>query len=254
MDVSPLWIIGDDSHSVAIHRVRRLGHIRLASLALTQAAWLAACAGTLPGVAAPPPRRAAPIPPRAVPAAPASAPGYAYPAAPGVATSAVPGHAPATAAGAPAVTYARPPATAYSPPTAVYSGGDARERQFEIMNEAVAALRQEVARGYERTDALAQDNERLRALVSSLQRDLGRSRSENQALKNQIRSLERQLHEIHTPPPDSVEQPEAAAPRLMPQPSARAAVPPRPANPPANEAPPPEAAGGDFAEPTPGAQ
>jgi len=163
--------------------------------------------------------------------------------------------APPSSYTAPAPTYPppRPPATAYSAPTAVYSGGDARERQFEIMNEAVAALRQEVARSYERTDALAKDNERLRALISSLQRDLGRSRAENQALKNRIHALERQLHEVHTPPPDSVEEPEAAAPRLMPQPSARAAAPPRPANPPAaNEAPPPEAAGGDFAEPTPG--
>src|SRR5256885_5664327 len=77
VDLSPLWIIADDSHTVATHRVRRFGHIRRVSLALTQAAWLAACSGTLPGVpAAEPPRRPPPVPPRAVQAAPAPPSGY----------------------------------------------------------------------------------------------------------------------------------------------------------------------------------
>ena len=121
------------------------------------------------------------------------------------------------------------------------------------MNEAVAALRQEVARSYERSETLSKENDRLRALVASLQRDLGKNRAENKTLRNQIRALEKRLHEIRTPPPDTAEQPEAAEPRVLPQPGTRRAAPSSPASPPAPPADeePPDSAGGDFVEPTP---
>jgi hypothetical protein len=117
------------------------------------------------------------------------------------------------------------------------------------MNEAVAALRQEVARGYERTELLTKDNERLRTLVSSLQRELAKTRGENQTLKSHIRALEKRLHEIHTEPPDAEEQ-AAAPPPPPPQGTRRGGSPQAP---PVLAAPPaPDNAGGDFVEPTPG--
>jgi chromosome segregation ATPase len=121
------------------------------------------------------------------------------------------------------------------------------------MNEAVAALRQEVARSYERSETLSKENDRLRALVTSLQRDLGKNRAENKTLRNQIRALERRLHEIGPSPPDTAEQPETAEPRVLPQPSTRRAAPSRPASPPAppEDEEPADSAGGDFVEPTP---
>jgi hypothetical protein len=124
------------------------------------------------------------------------------------------------------------------------------------MNEAVAALRQEVARSYERSEVISKENDRLRALVASLQRDLGKSRTENRALRNQIRALEKQLHEIHTPPPDTAEEPAAAEPTIVPQPSARREAPSRPASrpPPPTSGEPADPTGGDFVQPAPPAE
>jgi hypothetical protein len=123
------------------------------------------------------------------------------------------------------------------------------------MNEAVAALRQEVARSYERSEVISKENDRLRALVASLQRDLGKSRTENKTLRNQIRALEKRLHEIRTPPPDTAQQ-EEAAPRVLPQPSTRGVAPSVPSRPPAPPAggEPPDPTGGDFVEPAPAAE
>jgi septal ring factor EnvC (AmiA/AmiB activator) len=137
-----------------------------------------------------------------------------------------------------------PSAAPSAPPPAATPAVDARERQFEIMNEAVAALRQEVSRSYAQTEELTREADRLRALVTSLRRDLSKSRDENKALKSHIRELERRLHEVGTPAPEAegsaMQPPRDAA-------AQRQAAPPPPA-PAAPAIPPPQAP----AEPAPG--
>lgn len=220
MDLSSLWIIARDSHTNALHRVRRLTHI-LSSLALV--AGFAACSGNLPGTQTePPPRRGLLSPtrpaPRPVPP-PAMAP------------------APVPAAGVSPTTVAPnsyyPSAAPSAPPPAAAPAVDARERQFEIMNEAVAALRQEVSRSYAQTEELTREADRLRALVTSLRRDLSKSRDENKALKSHIRELERRLHEVRTPAPETdgsaAQPPEDAAARRRAAPAPAPQAPAEPA-------------------------
>ncbi len=79
-----------------------------------------------------------------------------------------------------------------------------RDRQFEILNEAVSALRQEASRSYERASNLARDTERLRGAVDSLQRRLAKSRGDNRELLDHIQDLEKRLQEVGTPPLDGV--------------------------------------------------
>jgi LysM repeat protein len=88
-------------------------------------------------------------------------------------------------------------------PTSVAPPTDASDKQFEILTEAVDALRQEVARGDTRSQELVKENKRLRALVDSLLRDLTKSRGEDQRLKNQVQALEKQLREIGVTPPEA---------------------------------------------------
>jgi len=70
------------------------------------------------------------------------------------------------------------------------------------MTAAVAALRQELARSYTHSQKLTQEGERLRALVSSLRRELGKRSRQNKVLKNRLEALERKLQEITTTPPE----------------------------------------------------
>jgi len=92
---------------------------------------------------------------------------------------------------------APPPA---SPPPAA---SDIRDRQFEILTEAVTALRQEVARSYAHSQELTQENQRLRALVAALRSELGKTREQNKAIQNQLRTVEKRLKETRIPPPET---------------------------------------------------
>lgn len=101
-----------------------------------------------------------------------------------------------------------PPPEAQTPlPTFATPSTDAADKQFEILTEAVDALRQEVARGDTRSQELLKENKRLRALVDSLLRDLTKSRGEDQRLKNQVQALEKQLREIGVTPPEAAGEP-----------------------------------------------
>jgi hypothetical protein len=93
------------------------------------------------------------------------------------------------------------------------------------MNAALAALRQELARSYGHSQKLTQQGDRLRALVSSLRRDLAKRARENKALKDELEALQRKLEEIAVPPPEEGrastqsgaphDQPRAATPAAM---------------------------------------
>ena len=99
------------------------------------------------------------------------------------------------------------------------------------MNEAVAALRQEVSRSYAQVDELTREGDRLRALVASLRRDLAKSRDENKALKSHIRALERRLSEVRTSAPEVAAPAEQATTQRRapaPPPAAQPASPPQP--------------------------
>jgi len=159
LDLPALWLVAGNSYTYPLYRVRAKCHIRHVALALTPVAWLAACAGTSPGVSlAPEAPNPLPVPPTSAEAAASS--------------------------------------------TATPSS-DARDKQFEILMEAVNALRQEGARSYARSRELSTENERLRKVVGSLRRDLAKSRGENQALQDQVRALEKKLSEIDAPPPET---------------------------------------------------
>lgn len=80
---------------------------------------------------------------------------------------------------------------------------DARDRQLDILTEAVGVLREELGRSYENSQQLAQETERLRRLAASLQRELGKRRGENKALRDRVRALEKELSEIGTPAPQA---------------------------------------------------
>ena len=124
---------------------------------------------------------------------------------------------------------------------------DSRERQFEILNEAVSALRQEAARSYERTSELSRETERLRGLIASLQRRLVKSRDQNRELLDHIHDLEKRLEEIGTPPPVPVESPAPSGPH----PVAEAPASPPPRAPEPAPTPPAADAPGDAGAPAP---
>lgn len=122
------------------------------------------------------------------------------------------------------------PATgAPPPPPPAAPSSEARDRQFDILNEAVAALRQEVARSYERAQELDEQNEWLRELVTSLRRDLRKSRDRNKSLNDHLQVLQKKLREISAPPPEktAVTEPRGAA-----SPEAKATPAPPPTQPP----------------------
>jgi chromosome segregation ATPase len=79
---------------------------------------------------------------------------------------------------------------------------DVRERQFEILTEAVTALRQEVSRSYAHSQQMTQENQRLRALVAALKNELVKTRSDNKAIRSQLRTVEKRLREVRSTPPE----------------------------------------------------
>src|SRR5207249_4141937 len=62
--------------------------------------------------------------------------------------------------------------------------------------QAVVALHQEVTRNDARSEKFLKENERLRAEVDSLLRDLDRSRIANQRVRKKLRDLQEQLRAI----------------------------------------------------------
>lgn len=128
------------------------------------------------------------------------------------------------------------------------TSASARDRQMEILTEAVAALRQEIARSYAYSDGLVEETKKLHVQITSLKRELGESKQENQALKNQIRTLEKRLREIRTPPPEGAAGP---APATGPPGDGAAAASPAPTPPSAatNSPAPGTAASGPSAAP-----
>jgi hypothetical protein len=249
LDIPAYWIISPDSHTNALYRVRVSLDIPHAWLALTQAVWLAACSGTLPGArpspgvsqgASPqaPVTRSLPEAAPSIAATPSSSPATVPSAgAVGFGSSQSPAAEPAPAPPPVPAPYGPPAETA--PPPAAAPSEDARDRQFEILNEAVAALRQEVSRSYERAEELGAENERLRALVASLRRDLRKSRGANKSLDDQLRALEKKLSEIGSPPPEGgAESPEERTAPTSPSPHPPEAPPPPP------QAQPPSPGGG----------
>jgi hypothetical protein len=209
--------MGADSHTNALHRVRGALHISHVPVALTLAAGLVACnssrafrSSPRPAYQAPsrstasdPPREEAqPPPPASSARAPAEPPG------PGSTQS-------PTSEPQPAASLAAAPS-----PSAGVPSDDPLERQFEILNEAVAALRKEVARSYDRAQDLGTENERLHALIASLRRDLGKSRRATKSLTNRLQALEKRLHEISSPPPQATTATETRVPPTEMRPAA----------------------------------
>jgi hypothetical protein len=77
---------------------------------------------------------------------------------------------------------------------------DVRDRQIDMLTEAVAALRQEVARSYEHSQRMTQENEKLRAVVASLRRELEKGKGANKVLKENLQALEKRMRELRPPP------------------------------------------------------
>jgi LysM repeat protein len=146
---------------------------RYVAIVLVPAAWLTACGGM---------RRGASVPETPSQLAPRSEPPVvSEPFAPPPPTAAVPTQPVTT-----------PPITAPAP--------DSRDKQLEILTQAVIALHQEVARNDARSEKFLKENERLRGEVDSLLRDLDRSRDANQRVKKKLRALQEQLRAIAESP------------------------------------------------------
>lgn len=219
LDVSSLWINGGDSHSNArlpVNRVRMLARFPRAALLAAPAVYLAGCGSGGARVATPNDGLQGPAPSAVVRATQPPEP----PAATGVPEASLGGTA---EGGGDATSSGSPTSQSLQAPPASLEG---RDRQFEILNEAVSALRQEASRSYERVSDLARETERLRALLASLQRRLARGREQNRELLDHVRELEERLQEIRTLPPEAVEE----APPSEPHPTSQAPV--SPASPP----------------------
>ncbi len=211
---------------------------------------VSACSGTLPGVGPEPApvavRQSSPgvvtrtvmqegVAPRAVRQRPAEpAPGPAVVSAAPVPATAMPySAAPPSAA---VQTSATPP---------VMTPNEVRDRQIDLLTEAVSALRQEVARSYEHSQRLTQENEKLRGVVASLRRELAKAKGSNEALKDHLQALEKRMRELR-PPPLGPSGGAKAAPNA---PSAQAPEPPSEAS---QGAPPTEEGGLDTGAPAQG--
>ena len=223
MDLSALWINGGDSHSNArrlVNRLRTLARIPRAALLAAAAAYLAACSSSAS-------RNVAPGDGLSV-GAPAAPP-------------------PEAGSEGVQVNQETPPP---SPPSTSSTANANRDRQLDILNEAVAALRQEASRSYQRTNDLARDTERLRGLIASLQKRIAKSRVQNRELLDHVHGLERKLQEIGTPaPPEGLE----SAKPIEPPPVAEAPASPAPIpQEPLPQEPPPAPGGTDGSANPPG--
>ena len=154
---------------------------RHVALALTPAAWLAACSGMLHGAP--------------------SAPETPSPHAATLETRVVP------EPNMPPPEGQTPIPAPVTTPSAAPPSADALDKQFEILAAAVNALHQEVDRNDARSQDLLQENKRLRVQADSLLRDLTKSRGSYQRLKNQVQALEKELHEIGETPPEAAGEP-----------------------------------------------
>ncbi len=168
-----------------MNRVRTLARFPRAVLLGALAAYLAACSGGARGVA-PGQGPQGPAPSALVPTTQPTEPN-------GVSSEA---------------------STASPAPQASLEG---RDRQFEILNEAVSALRQEASRSYERVSDLTRETERLRVLIASLQRRLAKNRDENRELLDHVRELEERLQEVRTPPPEGAGEARPGDPQSAPR-------------------------------------
>ena len=214
------------------------------------AALVSACSGTLPGLEpetpASPVRQTSPgvatrtVLQEGVAPRPTTPSGYGS-----IPAAAMPGGAgPSASIGTQPYT-AIPPqggAVPSSPPP--MTSFDPRDKQLELLTEAVAALRQEVARSYEHSQVLTQENEKLRSVIASLRRELAKEKGGSKALKEHLQSLENRMRELQPPPLEPPTRPNRAAPPPA------AAAPSAPSSPgtDASAPPPPQAPG----EPGPG--
>jgi cell division septum initiation protein DivIVA len=92
------------------------------------------------------------------------------------------------------------------------------------LTDAVTALREEVARSYAHSQGLTQENEKLRAVVASLRRELAKGKGANKELKDHLQSLENRMRELRPPPLEPSTAPNAPA-ATAPGPNAPAAPP-----------------------------
>ncbi len=83
------------------------------------------------------------------------------------------------------------------------TSNDVRDRQIDMLTEAVTALRQEVAKSYENSQRLTQENEKLRQVVASLRRELNKGKGANNVLKDHLQALEKRMRELRPPPLES---------------------------------------------------
>jgi hypothetical protein len=146
---------------------------RYVAIVLVSAAWLTACGGT---------RRGASV---------AETPSQLAPSFESPVVSAPPAPPPPTG-GVPTPPVTTPPVTA--------PALESRDKQLEILTQAVIALHQEVARNDAQSEKLLKENERLRAEVDSLLRDLDKSRDANQRVRKKLRVLQERLRTIAESP------------------------------------------------------
>ena len=189
-------------------RGRARGRFARAVLLLLASAALPACTGRVPGTAQPATAaygvgRAEPAGARPAVAESAPTPAWMEPEPPAPSLAPVPGPpaVPAVPVAPLAAAPAAPAPARYSQPSGAAPSADARERQIAILTEAVAALRQEIARGFKHSQELLEETKRLRIQVRTLREELDQSRAENQQLRAQVRTLERRLGEIRVTPP-----------------------------------------------------
>jgi hypothetical protein len=89
---------------------------------------------------------------------------------------------------------------------------DPREKQIELLTDAVMALRQEVGRSYEHSQRLTQENEKLRGVVAGLRRELAKEKGGSKVLREQLESLEKRMRELEPPPLEPPNEAGASAP------------------------------------------
>jgi hypothetical protein len=186
---------------------RRLYRVR-SSLVATFAAIVSACSATVRGVERDAPPGAGQSTSPAAMTRPVREEGLALRSVESLGASSVASTAPAAAAvsdpsvPSPSQPYAPPPADGGSAtPPSPEPPYDPREKQIELLTDAVTALRQEIGRSYEYSQRLTQENEKLRGVVAGLRRELAKEKGGSKALREQLESLENRIRELAPPPP-----------------------------------------------------